>query len=118
MASMARQISRDPFGFPLQGLVRVIFSGPAGQAGGPADLLADEALASRAVASAGLGALVALPLLLLSSVLLSTPLACRLRLGSVISQYRMRSAQRLRLANLIYIVDPFAGSSDGCSLSA
>lgn len=99
MASMARQISRDPFGFDLPGLVLAI-SRP--RAGGPADCLHDEDLTSRAVASAGLAALVALPLLLLSSVLLAAPLAVPAAIAvCYLAVSHALSAQRLRRANLI-----------------
>jgi hypothetical protein len=101
MASMARQISRDPFGFDLRGLVRAISAPRAGHADGP-DFLADEDLTSRAVASAGLAALVALPLLLLSSVLLAAPLAVPAAIGvCYLAVSHALSAHRLRRANLI-----------------
>jgi hypothetical protein len=98
MASMARQISRDPFGFDLLGLARaVLWPGFAWST-----LPAEENLTTRAVTTAGLAALVTLPFLLLCSVLLSTPLAVPAAIGACyLAVSHALSAQRLRRASLI-----------------
>lgn len=102
MASIARQISRDPFGFDLRRLVHAVCSPRSGRAGFAADLFADDDLTSRAIASAGLAALVALPLLLLSSVVLAAPLAVPAAIGlGYLAVSRALSTHRQRRANLI-----------------
>jgi len=103
MASTARQMSRDPSGFDLPGLARAFFN--------RVDLLAGDDVTSRAVASAGLAALVALPLLLLSSVLLAAPLAvpaamcvCYLAVSHALSTQRPRRANIINSAILCGLV--------------
>ena len=85
MASTARQISRDPFRFDFRTLAR--------RRGRHGPLAADRSalfphddLTARAVASAGLAALFALPLLLLSSLFLAAPLAVPAAIGARLSR--------------------------------
>ena len=98
MASMARQISRDPSGFDVMGLVRtVLWPGFASS-----NLPAEEDLTTRAVTSAGLAAVVTLPFLLLCSVLLSAPLAVPAAIGACyLAVSHALSAQRFLRASLI-----------------
>ncbi len=70
MASTAGQISRDPFCFDFRRLVAACV--PASGSGDPTQ---------RALATAGLAALLALPFLLLSSIALAAPLAVPAAIG-------------------------------------
>jgi len=81
MASTTRQMTREFSIFDFGSLVRAVWMPAAATDGQAAGFFAGDDLTSRALASAGIAALVTLPFLLLSSIVLATPLAVPAAIG-------------------------------------